>query len=657
MSANVRISNLPNTLAAAIVDTDILAIVTGIAGGVGVTSKVAVSELRIKLGTTAPGGGRTVTSASTYLSNNAVFNVKDFGAIGDDAIDDTAAIQLAITQITSAGRGTLHFPVGQYKILDELVLPSNCYATAGAGVRIRQGTANKHIFKVTSKDNVWLFLSGAILYGEGSWSAAWSDFATHNDRGVGFYGCTNCGLVQPRIRNMAMASIVVLGGSNNYIEQPIIEGTHALGHALTTGVSIYQFGIIVMHDVTFGAYQNIHINHPTIFNVAMGINSVENIPNSHGLLTITSPTISSFIAQHGLYLGTSNTTVTNPTIDGTGLDGIKVYSGVGNEILRNVVITDFNISGCIAGQAVELGVSGTGQILGCKISGTAYNCARALVMDGDVRGAQAKIVSDTMSQYALYIAGATGPTDCDIEVVSRITTLHSIVVASATSARNRIRAKLYRPGNGQFAIDVNTCASLTIESPEVFDDLSNMAYGVYLDVGAANVRFTGTPKIFGYVNNGISANNVTAGQQAQWHASGAEFTSLATAFANQGNNIEPVTPLRLGRQTTVNSNVPLWQLTLDDESAYHVAVKLVGKLAGSAERKTVELRATYWRDAAGVATLQGTVTTLHTQASAGFAGTFDLATPTVNDVRLLVNSTAAVTYDWRAEVQVTKMSP
>lgn len=56
-----------------------------------------------------PGEGRTVATLTAYLLNNAVANVKDFGAVGDGIADDTAAIELAI----ATGK-SIYFPAGIY---------------------------------------------------------------------------------------------------------------------------------------------------------------------------------------------------------------------------------------------------------------------------------------------------------------------------------------------------------------------------------------------------------------------------------------------------------------------------------------------------------------------------------------------------------------
>jgi hypothetical protein len=58
-------------------------------------------------------------------------NVKDYGAIGNDSTDDTAAIQAAINALPSAG-GTVYFPPGTYRITAAITL-RNALVLEGAG--------------------------------------------------------------------------------------------------------------------------------------------------------------------------------------------------------------------------------------------------------------------------------------------------------------------------------------------------------------------------------------------------------------------------------------------------------------------------------------------------------------------------------------------
>lgn len=112
-----KISQLPSVIAANVADTDILPLVA-----TNITSKVTVANLRTKLGTQPPTGGRTVTDAFTYLTNNAVFNVKDFGAFGDGTTNDTTTIQNAINAAGAVG-GIVFFPAGVYKTTAALTVP------------------------------------------------------------------------------------------------------------------------------------------------------------------------------------------------------------------------------------------------------------------------------------------------------------------------------------------------------------------------------------------------------------------------------------------------------------------------------------------------------------------------------------------------------
>ena len=61
------------------------------------------------------GTGAIASTVDAWMKNRFI-SVKDFGAKGDNATNDTAAIQAAITAVYSAGGGTVYFPPGNYKV-------------------------------------------------------------------------------------------------------------------------------------------------------------------------------------------------------------------------------------------------------------------------------------------------------------------------------------------------------------------------------------------------------------------------------------------------------------------------------------------------------------------------------------------------------------
>lgn len=63
-----------------------------------------------------------------------VFNVKNYGAIGDGTANDTTAIQATINAAQTAGGGQVWFPAGTYKITGTLSVTANNISLVGAGV-------------------------------------------------------------------------------------------------------------------------------------------------------------------------------------------------------------------------------------------------------------------------------------------------------------------------------------------------------------------------------------------------------------------------------------------------------------------------------------------------------------------------------------------
>lgn len=128
---------------------------TGLSGGGDLSTNRSLSVVfGLTPGTAAAGDGfaaHTVgttgvhgiaDTAALALKGSLVFDVKDFGAVGDGVTDDSAAIQAAISaasaaassaEFASAGRGIVYLPTGSYAVTN-LLMKSNVNII-GAGYR------------------------------------------------------------------------------------------------------------------------------------------------------------------------------------------------------------------------------------------------------------------------------------------------------------------------------------------------------------------------------------------------------------------------------------------------------------------------------------------------------------------------------------------
>jgi hypothetical protein len=79
---------------------------------------------------TQSGTGAVTRSLTSKLSE--LVSVKDFGAVGDGIVNDTAAIQAAATA-ASARKASLFFPEGTYAIYNTISVGANCSGLLGSG--------------------------------------------------------------------------------------------------------------------------------------------------------------------------------------------------------------------------------------------------------------------------------------------------------------------------------------------------------------------------------------------------------------------------------------------------------------------------------------------------------------------------------------------
>lgn len=75
-----------------------------------------------------------VDNTSDQIKNiaNSIYNVKDYGAVGDNSTNDTSDIQDAIDAAEAAGGGVVYFPEGTY-VVDPLTVDSSNVVVRGAG--------------------------------------------------------------------------------------------------------------------------------------------------------------------------------------------------------------------------------------------------------------------------------------------------------------------------------------------------------------------------------------------------------------------------------------------------------------------------------------------------------------------------------------------
>ncbi len=80
------------------------------------------------------------TPVGSPLTRSTIVSVRDFGAVGDGATDDTAAIQAAIDSLLTTG-GMVWFPEGTYAVSSPIQVQTNGVLLFGAGISDMLATA------------------------------------------------------------------------------------------------------------------------------------------------------------------------------------------------------------------------------------------------------------------------------------------------------------------------------------------------------------------------------------------------------------------------------------------------------------------------------------------------------------------------------------
>jgi hypothetical protein len=200
----------------------------------------------------------TVPSLSAYLANNAVFNVKDYGAIGDGSINDAPAIQAAIGAAqASVSGGRIYFPPGIYftgtttisitsvGIVLEMADSGSYIKYAGTGYAISFGLAGAgHIH------NCGLILVSVVCTNSaGSAVYAKSPYGFFIDHGYfenGKAGTTgtgvtiDAGLTSRKTGYFATHNVINHIRCNGFLKGILFKGGSLAGSDITTASSVSQ---------------------------------------------------------------------------------------------------------------------------------------------------------------------------------------------------------------------------------------------------------------------------------------------------------------------------------------------------------------------------------------------------------------------------------
>lgn len=96
-----------------------------------------------------PGNGRQASTLATYLANNALFNVRDFGAKGDGVTNDTPAFNAAVTAAASVGAREIYVPDGVYVLTNSAGSPNAVVLGSGMVLRGRSRAGTQLNFQPT----------------------------------------------------------------------------------------------------------------------------------------------------------------------------------------------------------------------------------------------------------------------------------------------------------------------------------------------------------------------------------------------------------------------------------------------------------------------------------------------------------------------------
>ena len=309
------------------------------------------------------------TSCAPAPSSSLVVNVKNTGATGNDATDDTAAIQKAINQVAGTG-GTVYVPDGTYMInaLTSLLLQSDMTLSLSANAILKAIPNDQDAYQIILIENANnVNLIGGILQGErdqhigtGGESGDGIDIDTssnvtvqgvtsENNLGDGFYIGANS-------TNITFCSVTA---NNNFRHGASITSVNGMVIKNSAFNSSYGFAAGSMGlDIEPNPGET--VNNVQVLNSVFQNNASSGIQASFPSLA---DTVNSFITN----LTIQGNTISNNGVVGTYSAAINLSSQKSVQVLNNIVSNNAQDSILLNNNSTK------NNIMGNTITGSGYN--------------------------------------------------------------------------------------------------------------------------------------------------------------------------------------------------------------------------------------------------------------------------------------------
>jgi hypothetical protein len=471
-----------------------------------------------------------LTKASYSLINGAPYNVKDYGAVGNGATDDTAAINSAISAANTAGGGVVYVPSGTYLI--------GVYTYTGV-----VGAAG-----VILLDNVHLVIDGTLkvknsAYGAGAFYGAIRSL----DSGLTNASITGLGTVDGNKANQvasAQCNNIYLSCLFNVVVDGIYSvNANGMGIQLVPPASLPSAPVGAVKTHTACAVQNCFVNNVTNIGIQVSHGLYGNISENR-ITTCTNNCIDIY-GDDGTVSPDNGIMSINGNTVGGGLVGVFI------ETSKRVSVVGNAIDGCTTGVAVNR-INGAPAVI--SISGnTISGCATGISNTGDTGGVLISNNFLAFTSYGLVLGGTTVAVSGNVSYTNAFGNVFSpgsstapiIIIGGYQASFNIVRENYYvATSTALYSNVASVNVNNTVELPkfdQVVQPVKQIYNGTSTSGGTATITVPALSagKLVIKSSAGGAYYSVWSGSFIS-NATGVTVAQDSTGFITTGNNIASV---------------------------------------------------------------------------------------------------------------------